>query len=189
MTQIDAKLEVRRLTPELEEDFYKYHGRESEGWCFCVAWIVPGWVGWSDRTAEENRAVRGLQFLAGKHDGYLLYLDGEPVGWCQAAPVDRFPKLAALAVDSQSGDSTPDYAISCFSIHPRLRKQGLAHRLLSEVLDDLAARGVKRVQAFPRCGRGLAADEVWTGPEPLYRKARFIVARDEKERPVFVKEL
>ena len=189
MKETETRLEVRRLTGALEEDFYRYHGRKSEGWCYCVAWIVPSWVGWSDRTAEENRAVRGLQFLDDKHDGYLLYLDDEPVGWCQVAPVGWFPKLAAQADDSQNGDSQPDYAISCFSLAPQLRGQGLAHLLLSEVLDDLAARGVKRVQAFPRCGKGLADGEVWTGPEPLYRKAGFAVARDDGERPVLVKEL
>jgi GNAT superfamily N-acetyltransferase len=188
MNKDETGIVVRRLTSDLEEDFYRYHGREPEGWCHCAAWIVPTWIGWSERTAEENRAVRGEQFADGKHDGYLLYADGEVVGWCQAAPISWLPKLADLGVALESAEEA-EFAVSCFSLRPEFRGQGFAHILLAEVLDDLATRGVKRVQAFPRRAGKLSSGEVWTGPESLFEKAGFTVARDHPERPVLVKEL
>ena len=65
----------------------------------------------------------------------------------------------------------------------------MSHRLLTEVLDDLRRKGVRHVQAFPRCGENLSAGEVWTGPELLYRKAGFERERDHSEFPVYARQL
>ncbi len=75
-------------------DFYRIHSpANGSGWCYCVAWYVPTWQGWRQRTAEENRALREDLPQHDRYDGYLLYVDQKPVGWCQCGPRDRFPKL------------------------------------------------------------------------------------------------
>ncbi len=33
--------------------------------------------------AQENRALREELFAKQIYDGYLVYIDGEPQGWCQ----------------------------------------------------------------------------------------------------------
>ena len=77
--------EVRRFEAALHEDFYRLHSEANEaGWCFCVAWWVQTWAGWSDRGAEQNRQLREALCDQGEYDGYLLYADGAPAGWCQA---------------------------------------------------------------------------------------------------------
>src|SRR5262245_26931057 len=103
---------VRPLTAALRDDFYRFHSGD-EGWCYCVAWHVPTWDGWTERTDGENRAVRDALFDRGEHDGYLLYAGGEPSGWCQAGPRDRLPKLVA------SYGLAPDvsvWALTCFAL-------------------------------------------------------------------------
>jgi hypothetical protein len=56
--------------------------------------------------------------------------------------------------------------------------------LLAGLLPELRARGVKRIEAFPKRGEGLSCGDVWTGPENVFRAAGFEVVRDDPARPV-----
>ncbi len=127
-------------------DFYQVHSAANQaGWCFCAAWWVPTWEGWGDRTAAENRSARQAQFDLGEFDGYLLYVDGAPAGWCQCGPRDRLPKLVSQF------NLPPDphvWAVTCFLVTPAYRGQGLARQLLEAVLQELKSCGVQRVQGF-----------------------------------------
>lgn len=182
-----SNLRVERLSAERKEDFYKVHDADSFGdWCYCAAWWVPTWEGWNDRTHEQNRALRESLFDAGIYDGYLLYMDDEPRGWCQAGPRDQLSKL--LSVYTLPEDDSV-WAITCFSIHPTLTGKGIAHTFLDLVLTDLRARGAKRVQAFPHVGIDLPVDEIWTGPLAIYQKAGFKFIKTDEKRPVLELEL
>jgi len=164
-------------------DFYAVHSQPNgAGWCFCAAWWLPDWNAWGERSAEQNRVVREDVAADGRSDGYILYQDGQPAGWCQAGARDAFPKLLRaydLAPDAQTA------AVSCFFIPPALRRQGMAARLLGLVLAELRARGFARVQAFPHCGPELADDDVWTGPEALFSAAGFTLLKADARRPVY----
>jgi GNAT superfamily N-acetyltransferase len=180
--------EVHRLTAENRADFFRLHNDEHDaGWCFCVAWWVRIWEGWGERSAEQNRTLREALFeRCDQYDGYLLYVDDEPVGWCQAGPRDRLEKLARQFNLEPDPDT---WALTCFLIAPQVRGQGMAASLLAGVLDDLRARGVKRVEAFPKRGEGLDAGDLWNGPEAMFRAAGFAVVRDDPARPVLALRL
>ena len=133
---------------------------------------MPPWEEWADRTPDQNRALREALLERGEYDGYLLYADGAPVGWCQVGPRDRLAKLVR-------------WAITCFLIAPGFRGQGLARALLEAVLADLRRRGdVRRVEAFPRRGAGGDVLALWNGPEALFRATGFSVVKDDPVRPV-----
>ena len=147
------KREVRRLTAELVDDFFRLHSEENGcGWCCCVAWWVPTWEGWGDRSANENRALREKLFKQGEYDGYLLYVDDEPVGWCQVGPRDRLEKLVgqfSLAPDPSA------WAITCFL-------QGLRLAAATFVLDqdtsnarDAVPSITVRASARSKIGKGI----------------------------------
>ena len=173
-------MEVRRLTPELDAAMLSFLGDEGagRGHCFCTAWWVPTWEEWKRRTPAENRAAREDLLRRGERDGYLLLDGGAPVGWCQVGPRDRLAKLVAQYALAPDPDA---YAITCFEVAPSHRGRGAAARLLGGVLADLRARGVRRVQGFPRPGTGLEPGQAWTGPEALFRAAGFReVARAER---------
>ena len=177
---------VVRFDASCREDFFRVHSDANEaGWCQCVAWWVPTWDGWGDRTAEANRRLRDELLDRGEYDGYLLYVDGVPAGWCQVGPRDR---LAKLARQYRLEPDPTTWALSCIMIAPAWRGKGLAAFLVQEVLRDLRARGVRRVEAYPKRGEGLEAADVWTGPEPLWRSAGFQVVRDDPRRPVLAVE-
>lgn len=176
------KIETLPLEKARIADFYRVHSKANGAdWCFCTAWWVPTWEGWGDRTAEENRAFRDSLFAQGMYDGYLLYADDEPVGWCQCGKRDRLTKL----VESHGLQPDSDViAITCFFIAPRYRGHELAHRLLQGVLRDLQNKGEKRVQAFPCHRQGLPPEDVWTGPESLYQQAGFRRVKKCEKRTV-----
>ena len=180
---------MRRVLPfdaSRRRDFFALHcPANGLGWCSCVAWWVPTWEGWSERSAEENRRLREALCDRGEYDGYLLYADGEATGWCQVGPRDRLEKLVrsyALAADPDT------WAITCFVIAPGHRRRGMARFLLDQVLVDIRERGVRRVEAFPRRD-GDSEGELWTGSEALFRDAGFRVTRDDPARPVLALEL
>ena len=180
-------LAVRRLEPRGRDDFFRVHCPENGAdWCFCVAWWVETWDGWGERTAEANRLLREELFERGELDGYLLTDDGEPVGWCQAGLRDR---LAKLAVQFELEPDPGTWAITCFLIVTPRRRSGLAGFLLRGVLEDLRARGARRVEAFPKRGAELDAMDMWNGPEAMFRSEGFEVVRDDPWRPVLALEL
>lgn len=173
------------LEASRREDFYRLHSKTNGAdWCYCVAWWVPTWQGWGQRSAEENRALRERLFQRGQYDGYLLYVDGDPAGWCQCGPRDRLPKL----LEQYNLPSDPGvWAITCFLIAPPFKKGGLTHQLLTGALQDLRRRGVPLVQAFPRRGKNLPDDDIWTGPEAAFKVAGFELDRDDPVWPVYGK--
>ena len=180
-------LTVHRLESSRHPDFFRLHTEANGcGWCFCVAWWVPTWDGWGDRTAEVNRALRLALFDQGQDDGYLLYDDAEPVGWTQVGPRDRLAKLVA---EYRLAQEPRVWAITCLLLAPHVRGRGWARLLLRELLLDLARRGIEVVEAYPRRGQGLDAGAVWTGPEALFVELGFELAQDHPRRPRYRRSL
>lgn len=168
-------------------DFLRLHSEENGcAWCRCVAWWVPTWDGWGERSAEENLALREELFDRGEHDGYLLYEGDEPVAWCQVGPRDR---LAKLARQFERPPEPGVQAVTCFLVAPRARGRGAARAMLEGVLADLRARasaeGIRAVEGFPRCAEN-ARDplELWNGPESLFRSLGFAAVAQVGERRV-----
>jgi GNAT superfamily N-acetyltransferase len=182
-----VNVSVCPLNAARQDDFYRVHSSSNGAdWCYCVAWWVPTWDCWGQRTASENRALREKLFRQKRYDGYILYVDGAPVGWCHCGQRDRLAKL----LKQYNLEHDPNvWAITCLLIAPRFRKRGLAHRFLAEILKDLKAKGIQRAQAFPRRGDHLPDEDVWTGPERLYRQAGFVLERDDPVKPIYGKWL
>ena len=176
-------IEVKPISKLNRPDFAAVHCEKNEaGWCQCVAWWVPTWDAWGDRTAQQNLGLRNELFARGEYDGYLIYLDGEPVGWCQVGPRDRLAKLVAQYKLEPAADT---WAVTCFELAPKCRGKGLAQKLLEAVVVDLAARGVKHVQGFPRAGDGLDAGDAWTGTVAIFTSANFTVERAHNKFPIY----
>lgn len=182
-----SDFQVLRLAPSRREDFYRLHSPENGcGHCLCVAWWVPSWEGWGERSAATNRALRDRLFDAGEYDGYLAYRRGQPVGWAQVGARDRLEKLVG------EYDLSPEpatWAITCLLLHPEIRRGGLARRMVEAIITDLAHRGATAVEAFPRRGENLPDEEVWTGPEHLFAGLGFTLVQDHARRPRYRRPL
>ncbi len=180
-------LTVLPLSASTRDDFFVVHSDDNgAGWCFCIAWWLPDWDGWGERSADENRAMRESMLDSGLFDGFILYADNQPVGWCQCAPRDQFSKLCRNYKLEQNPDI---WAITCMFIIPSFRKHGLAHSFLDLILKELKKQQVLRVQAFPRSGDELPDGDIWTGPETVFQRAGFTIERDHPAFPIYSLDL
>jgi GNAT superfamily N-acetyltransferase len=138
--------------------------------CHCTAYY----------RADAPAAFRDRLHAEGRSDGYLLYEDGRPVGWCQCGPLESFPALAARPA-SVAGS----FAVTCMVVVPEARGRGLAHVMLREVVADLRARGARFVLA---CAHRLGPDyssPLPELPESVCRAAGFRLERDHRECPLY----
>ncbi len=181
----DSDLDVRKFDESQRDAFFQLHSKANGcEWCNCIAWWVPTWEGWGERTEEQNRAFREDLLKRGEYDGYLLYEKDIPVGWCQVGKRDRLEKLVRqfeLRADPEA------WAITCFFIAPSHRNKGLAQHLLQNVLDDLHRNSITRIEAFPRRTDEPTPGNQWTGPERMYRAAGFDVIRESETSPILAK--
>ncbi|RVH97628.1 GNAT family N-acetyltransferase [Sinorhizobium meliloti] len=175
-----------RLNKQLRPDFYKLHAKADHGsWCQCVAWWVPSWEGFSERTKEENVHLRECLFEQDISDGYLLYRDTEPVGWCQVTPVGCIPKLAAQF--SLEADSSI-WAISCFFVPKEMRRRGVAGELLDSIVAE-ARRSATRLIAFPKLNETDDELGLWNGPIELFKSRGFKPVAEHPPRLVVALDL
>ncbi len=176
------KIAIERLSIENKQDFYRVHTDQvCGGWCFCAAWWMPTWEGFGDRASSENRMLREDLFDKHIYDGYIVYFDDEPQGWCQVGKRDQFPLLLhkfTLEPDAEV------WAVTCMAIPERFQGKGLAHKILALIIEDLTSRGAKRMQAYPKADPNLLKMDNWTGPLSLYLNAGFKVVMADEKQPV-----
>ena len=172
-------LMVKQIGPQSVSDFRKILSEPPEGWCWCVAWEVQTWDGWTDRTAGENRKLRETLWQEGHYDGYLFYLGEKTIGWCRVGPISKWPKMC----NTRNVESNSDlFAFGCFGMHPNYRKSGYLGQLVPQVLTDLTNLGVSEVVAFPKTVSGEVADgTLWNGPRSVFGRAGFRVVRQTDE--------
>lgn len=179
---LTSTLRIERLSGLNRSDFFKVLGMGEFGdCCFCVFWWQTTHEGWGDRTCEQNRQFREGLFSQNIHDGFLLYIDDVPQGWCQCGARDQWPILVKKYA------LTPDdaiWAITCLLLNPEWTGKGISHLFLREVLAALKELGVARVQAFPHLGENLASEELWPGPISIYEKEGFQTIKADERRPI-----
>lgn len=182
-------VQVRALTPELLSDFLKFFDgtafSDNPKWssCYCQCFYEDHRVvKWSERTASENRARACERINDGLMQGYLAYLDGAPVGWCNAAP----RKLLHALDDEPIPGAEQVGTIICFLVEPRHRGRGVARQLLEAACDGLRSQGLCIAEANPRTKSDSPAANHF-GPLSLYLSAGFSVYREDNDGSVHVR--
>ena len=82
---------IRELAPELVNDYVTFFDHDAFGdnpsWaaCYCYFNQAPHqFRNWDERTAAENRQAVSHLIGAGEMQGYLAYVEGKVIGWCNA---------------------------------------------------------------------------------------------------------
>jgi GNAT superfamily N-acetyltransferase len=193
-------IEIRKLTPDLAEDYFDFFENraftdDSPYRCYCQVYQMTeeqekeAYDG-VDR-ADMGRVCRKIadeQIASGILRGYLAYVDGVAIGWCNANDRANYP------VGSRAGElyyapaEKCEKAVICFLIAPEFRGKGVATALLTRVEADAKTEGYIAVFGFPvvRTER-----YEWDNPGPirLYEKAGFVKAAEQAGRVVMRKEL
>jgi GNAT superfamily N-acetyltransferase len=183
-----STVEIKPLSPELMQDFlHFFDGTEfsdNPKWssCYCQCFYEDhSVIKWSERTAPQNRNLACERIGNSSMQGYLAFIEGTPVGWCNAAP-----RHLMHALDSEPVANLHDVGtILCFLVEPGHRGRGVARKLLEAACEGLRDQGMHVVEANPRTSTTSAAENHF-GPLNMYLSAGFTIHRDDSAGSVWV---
>jgi GNAT superfamily N-acetyltransferase len=181
-------IEVRKLTPELAEDYARFfdktpHWGNDDTKCYCITWCGDnvynnGGKHWF-QSPDERRSNAIKRVQNGDIQGYLAYNDNNILGWCNAnTKADCRECINYLRTDggvplqeSLVGEKVK--FIFCFVINPKMLRMGIATKLLEYVCQDATIEGYDFVEAFPN-KKIIDAYRDHRGPLTMYEKYGFI---------------
>ena len=197
----DAKIEIRKLTPELAEDYAHFfdvtphddHTVKDELPCYCVTWRNDDTYVGNDHwyPTREERRQRAIQFIkAGKLNGYLAYRGEEIVGWCNATAECQkgVDYLRAYWPIEEYRTDIKVKSIFCFVIAPDMQRKGLATKLVEHICRDATDEGFDFVEAYVNTEFTDAANEL-RGPLSTYEKCGFCKSLEREGKVVVRKSL
>lgn len=90
---------------------------------------------------RNRREKRELVERGGSH-GILVYAKGEPVGWCQYGPKEELPRIDNSRNYRGLAKGTEKlWRITCFVVHKKYRKRGVASAALKAALEAIRNKG------------------------------------------------
>ena len=187
---MEKGIEIRQLSRERIPDYLDYFDNrafvDNPDWGSCYCHFLYADTSAKSRgqyTAKENREA--VIQVIGNHQlrGYLAYVNGKAIGWCNAAPRVLIPALKRLP-----GDQI-DYigSIVCFVIAKEYRHQGIASQLLAAACAGFQEQGLTIAEAYPR-PRSKSESSNHYGPLKMYLKARFEVYRKDPGKRMMVRK-
>ena len=183
---MEEKMEIRKLTPDLCEDWLAYFDgiafQDHGEWAFC--YCLEGYLDrktqeeWVDPKMRRSKAAEMIR--TGVMQGYLVYSGDQVIGWCNVNDRENYRYLTEMfreiGYQPQEEPGTRVKAVFCFLVAPQHRGQGIAGRLLNRICTDAAADGYDCVEAYPFADAGLAYQ--YHGTEGMYLKNGFTEKAD-----------
>lgn len=177
---------VKKLSKELTEDYIHFHRNvafiDNPEWagCYCT------WYHWDSKLDLERKEYEcngGKDFKMevakrfieeGKLRGYLAYVNGDVVGWCNANDRSSFEKLNFNASPKLwlNYNEEAVKSIICFTIAPNMRRKGLTGLMLKEVIRHSVSEGYDYIEAYP--GTGTPDNRSYHGSLSIYHENGFV---------------
>lgn len=184
-------MDVVELTPAtwpmLESLF---SANKTVGACWCCWFMRPG------KEIDANWGEGNKNYLRDKVDaqaplGLLAMEEGEPLGWVAVAPRQTYPRLATSKITrSDAGSDT--WSVTCFFVHRRARRRGMAAALLDAAVGYAGERGAATVEGHPVDTEGArrTSSDVFHGTLDMFLAAGFeLVDRRGTRRALVRKEI
>lgn len=135
-----------------------------------------------------SREVAERQIASGSLRGYLAFVEGASIGWCNANDKANFPIESCTGARFHAPAEKREKAVVCFEIAPEYRGKGVATALLRRVVADAKAEGYAAIEGFPVV-RGERYEWDSAGPIRLYEKVGFVKVAEQGKCVVMRKEL
>lgn len=183
-------VEVRELMPGLLDDYLNFFDHEAfadnPSWshCYCAFYhrdYEDQWPTPPDLRAQ-NRIFKSELIRSGKAPGFLAYVDGKVVGWCNAGPRAGYQNLRHFAAAVEDPNE-PVGTLLCFIIAAGYRKQGVASALLAAACEKFKRDGLTVAEGYPTVKFSPLPYELsmnarsYHGPLSMYLKAGFKIQR------------
>jgi GNAT superfamily N-acetyltransferase len=152
--------------------------------CWCAYWYLSNAdfkAGWG----EHNRLPLEARVLDGKDPGIIAYVEGEPAAWVSVAPRSEFDRLRR-SKNFAPIDDLPVWAVNCFVVARRFRRQGLMPVLARAAADFAIGKGAPGVEAYPiEPSEKSGAGDLYLGTVNAFLAAGYEeVARPLPRRPI-----
>lgn len=148
------ELDIRRLTPELLDDYLNFfdntafadHPDWSQCYCIHFHWRSE----WDNELMRGNRDGAIEHIKNGTIQGYLAYLDGKVVGWCNTNDKYIYSGLVWRKETCEGGETKKKIkSVVCFLVASDMRGRGMAIRLLERICVDAVDDGYDYIEAYP----------------------------------------
>ncbi|MCL2060126.1 MAG: GNAT family N-acetyltransferase [Oscillospiraceae bacterium] len=196
-------LTIKPLAPGLAADYFDFFENraftdDSPYRCYCQVYQMTkaqyqeaydkAMAGDGADIGRLSREVAERQIAGGVLRGYLAYVDGVSIGWCNANDRANYPAEQQYDVPFFAPADRREMAVVCFEIAPEHRQKGVATALLQQVITDAKDAGYAAVVGFP-----ILRDERYewdcAGPVRLYEKTGFTKIGEKAGRLIVRKEL
>lgn len=195
-------LKIVPLTPEKTNDYLHFFetvlSSDSGEWgysCYCVSYCGTDNCkaqGFEQADVRRQGAIEYIQdgFLT----GYLAYMDGQVVGWCNANDRDASRNCYGLRYLIYGGtvplieDDKKIKSVFCFEVAPHMRGRHIATALLERVIADAAQDGYAYVEAYPE-KEEKDLQHSYAGHKKFYEKMGFAQCGETECRLVMRKKL
>ena len=192
------QISVCKLTPELLEDWLSYFDKDAftdnDEWCGCYC-MCYHWNNelqkkraWNcDEDCAEFNRKQAIDFInSGRLQGYLAYVDGKVVGWCNSNNKKSYDNVNFNFAEEVPDNGEKIKSIVCFSVAPKYRGCGVATALLKYVCEDAKIDGFDLVESYPFKRN---ENHAFHGPLSIYKNNGFEPYKQIEECTVFRKIL
>ena len=199
---------IKPLTEELAADYFDFLDNRAFtdnspwGGCYCTGWqmtkeqektelldkMEEGFSYGDENFVRVLREIVIRQITSKALQGYLAYVDGISIGWCNANSKANFPLESANGFRLCAPAEKKEKAVVCFEISPEYRGKGVATALLNRAVADAKAEGYVAVEGFPQIHTERFEWD-YTGPVSLFEKAGFTAITKQDGSIIMRKEL
>lgn len=185
------ELFIKSLSPDLLNDYLYFFDQiiftENPDWseCYCYSFHFTGTS--EQWNKETNRAAVINLIDKRKMTGYLAYADGKPVGWCNVNNRSNYQRLMKY-YDLVDNPEDKVCSVVCFLIHPDFRREGIAQKILEQVIFDYSELDFDYLEAYPGKGE-LSSERHYKGPFGMYEKLEFKIEKEYDDYYVVRKRL
>lgn len=189
------EIRIEKLTADRTEDYLYFFehvaftDHEEWAYCYCLESHLSrreNEDSWGDK---ECRSKKARQLIAeGVMEGYLVYDDGNVVGWCNAGDKTGYrPIMKNRDYETMNVGKGEIKSVYCFEIAPGYRGKGIAHLLLDRIVEDAREEGYSYVEGYPFTDRQF--EYQYHGPIPLYEKHGFQMIAEKEEFCIMQRKL
>lgn len=191
---------IEPLTPELSTDYFDFFENraftdDSPYRCYCQMYQMTKEQAKAALDNAEgrdpgrvSREIAERQIANGVLRGYLAYVDGKSIGWCNANDRANYPVEPMYDVPFYAPAENREKAVVCFEIAPEYRGKGVATALLNRVIADAKIEGYLAVVSFPVV-RSERYEWDNCGPIWLYQKVGFVKMAEQDNVVAMRKDL
>ena len=193
-------LSIKPLTPALSSDYFDFFENRaftdnSPYRCYCQVYQMTkaqAKEAFDNANSADighiSKKIAAQQIEAGILRGYLAFVDGVAIGWCNVNDKANYPVEPCTGESLYAPPEVHEKAVVCFEIAPEYRGKGVATALLQQAITDAKAEGYLAVEAFPVIRKERYE---WDSPGPLrlYEKAGFSKVSEKDGRVTMRKEL